>query len=261
MPINTIVFDAYGTLYDTQSVSAITDKAYPGYGDAIAQIWRLKQLEYTWLRSLMRQYEDFASVTRASLNYTLRLLGLPIDMTIFEQIMDKYVHLDLYPDALSALASLQDNQLAILSNGSPSMLTGLVQNSGLSSILAAAISIDEVQTFKPSPQAYGLVEQKLGVPPCDVLFVSSNPFDVCGAKAFGFKVAWIERVSPKAMAAAFRRCETVAPLTMFQALRQQMDELGYAPNFRISALSDLAGVVSSTRTTDSLEQTSSALKI
>src|SRR3954468_16600741 len=106
MTIKAVVFDAYGTLFDIQSVAAITDSAYPGYGELITQIWRIKQLEYTWLRSLMRRYEDFSAITRQSLGYTLGCLGLPHDAGVLDSIMDKYVHLDLYPDALQALSEL-----------------------------------------------------------------------------------------------------------------------------------------------------------
>src|ERR1051326_7935480 len=118
MTIKAVVFDAYGTLYDIQSVAAIIDRAYPGYGELITQIWRIKQLEYTWLRSLMRRYEDFSVITRESLGYTLDALGLKQDARVLESIMDKYVHLDLYPDAWPALSALKDRKLAILSNGS-----------------------------------------------------------------------------------------------------------------------------------------------
>ena len=152
--IKAVVFDAYGTLYDIQSVAAVTEEAFPGYGEIITQVWRIKQLEYTWLRSLMRRYEDFSAVTRDSLAYTLRCLGLEYDDAAFERIMDKYLHLDLYPDALAALAAMKDRKLAILSNGSPDMLNALVRNSGLDRVLDATISIDAKKIFKPSPEAY-----------------------------------------------------------------------------------------------------------
>src|SRR3954464_3686062 len=129
--INAVVFDAYGTLYDVQSVAAITEEALPGYGDIITQIWRIKQLEYSWLRSMMRRYEDFSVVTRDSLVYTLRILGLKHDDVVLERIMEKYLPLDLYPDAATALAAMRGRKLAILSNGSPAMLDALVRNSGL----------------------------------------------------------------------------------------------------------------------------------
>ena len=131
MNIEAVVFDAYGTLYDVQSVAEITEEAFPGYGEMITQIWRIKQLEYSWLRSLMQRYRDFSVITRESLAYTLGILGLQYDDAVFERIMEKYLHLDLYPDVMPTLAALKDRKLAILSNGSPGMLNTLVANSGL----------------------------------------------------------------------------------------------------------------------------------
>jgi 2-haloacid dehalogenase len=243
--IKAVVFDAYGTLYDIQSVASITDEAFPGYGEVITQIWRMKQLEYTWLRSLMRRYEDFSVITRESLAYTLKLLGLKYDAGVFEQIMDKYVHLDLYPDAKQALVALKDRKLAILSNGSTDMLHALVRNTGLDQVLDATISIDSKKVFKPSPDAYTLIESTLGIRPEEVLFVSSNPFDACGAKSFGLNVAWIERVTPEAMAAACMTTAVLPPLTMFRAIRMQMDEFGLEPDYRIKNLADLPALLRS----------------
>jgi 2-haloacid dehalogenase len=241
--IKAVVFDAYGTLYDIQSVASVTEEAFPGYGEMVTQIWRIKQLEYTWLRSLMSRYQDFSVVTADSLRYALRVLGLPYDDAAFERIMEKYLHLDLYPDALASLAAMKHNKLAILSNGSTGMLNALVKSSGLDRVLDATISIDQQAIFKPAPEAYGLIETRLGVPPAEVLFVSSNPWDACGAKAFGLNVAWIERVTPQAMALACARCDLVTPLTMFKAIRTQMDELGLEPDYRIHALAELPKLV------------------
>jgi len=241
--IKAVVFDAYGTLFDIQSVAAVTEEAFPGYGEMITQIWRIKQLEYTWLRSLMRRYRDFSVITRDSLAYTLRVLGLEHDSGVFDRIMDKYLHLDLYPDAAATLAAMRDRKLAILSNGSTGMLNTLVRNSGLDRVLDATISIDSGKIFKPAPDAYSLVETTLHVPPAEVLFVSSNHWDACGAKAFGLNVAWIERVTPEAMGLACVKSDLVAPLTMFKAIRTQMDELGLEPDHRIHALSELPALV------------------
>jgi 2-haloacid dehalogenase len=243
MTIKAVVFDAYGTLYDIQSVAAITEETFPGYGEIITQIWRIKQLEYTWLRSLMGRYEDFAVLTRDSLVYTLRVLGLAYDAPDFDSIMEKYLHLDLYPDALAALADLKGKKLAILSNGAPDMLNALVRNTGLDRVLDAVISVDAQKIFKPAPEVYQLIEARLAAAPAEVLFVSSNPWDACGAKAFGLNVAWIERVTPQAMALACVNSEVVPPLTMFKALRTQMDELGVLPDHRIHTLSELPDLV------------------
>ena len=237
------MFDAYGTLYDVQSVAEITEEAFPGYGEMITQIWRIKQLEYSWLRSMMQRYRDFSVITGESLAYTLRILGLQYDDAIFERIMEKYLHLDPYPDVMPTLAALKDRKLAILSNGSPGMLNALVANSGLDRMLDATISVDAKKVFKPSPDAYSLIETTLGVKSADVLFVSSNPWDACGAKAFGLNVAWIERVTPEAMALDCVESELVAPLTMFEAIGSQMDELGVEPDHRIRALSELPKIV------------------
>lgn len=244
MAIKAVVFDAYGTLYDVQSVAGVTDEAFPGYGEIITQIWRLKQLEYTWLRSLMNRYEDFSVITRDSLKYTFAVLGLEPDAGIFDRIMDKYIHLDLYPDAVQALAGLKGRKLAILSNGSSDMLNALVHNTGLDKILDATISIDSKRIFKPSPETYALIESNLGVKPSEVLFVSSNPFDACGAKAFGLNVAWIERVTAEAMALECQKNDVVRPLTMFKAIRMQMDQLGLDPDYRITGLSGLPELIS-----------------
>jgi 2-haloacid dehalogenase len=164
---------------------------------------------------------------------------------VLERIMEKYLHLDLYPDAEAALAQMRGYKLAILSNGSPAMLNALVRHSGLDRVLDATISIDSRKIFKPAPDAYSLIEADLGVSPAEVLFVSSNPWDACGAKAFGLNVAWIERVTPEAMALACATSDLVAPLTMFKAIRTQMDELGIEPDYRIKALADLPGLLQS----------------
>jgi 2-haloacid dehalogenase len=241
--IKAVVFDAYGTLYDVQSVAEVSEEMFPGYGDIITQVWRIKQLEYSWLRSLMRRYASFSAITRDSLAYTLRVLGLHYDDETFGRIMEKYLHLDLYPDAMAALMALKGKKLAILSNGSPEMLNALVKNTGLDQVLEATISVDAKKIFKPAPDAYTLIKEKLGVAPANVLFVSSNPWDACGAKAFGLNVAWIERVTPEAMALACVESDSVPPLTMFWALRTQMDSLGIEVDHRIRSLSELPKVV------------------
>jgi 2-haloacid dehalogenase len=241
--IKAVVFDAFGTLYDVQSVADVTEDAFPGYGDIVTQVWRIKQLEYSWLRSLMRRYEDFSVVTRDALTYTLKSLGLAYDVETFERIVAKYQDLDLYPDATAALEAMRGQKLAIFSNGSPAMLDALVRNSGLDRVLDAVISVDAHKVFKPSPDSYILIEKTLNISPSNVLFISSNPWDVCGAKSFGLNVAWIERVTPEAMALSCLESEMLPPLTMFKAIRTQMDELGFQPDYRIRALAELPALV------------------
>jgi len=227
MTIRALVFDAYGTLYDVQSVLAKAETLCPGKGEVITQIWRLKQLEYTWLRSLMGEYEDFWGVTVAALDFALQAAGVEPDDAIREPLMENYLHLDPCPGTQEALGALAGHKLAILSNGSPRMLQELVRNSGLDRWIEPAISVDSVRAYKPHPSCYALVEPALGVPKEEVLFVSSNGFDVAGAKAFGFKVAWIHRSGGG------------APATMFGMLRGRAEELGHAPDHTVSALTDL----------------------
>jgi 2-haloacid dehalogenase len=242
MTIKAIVFDAYGTLYDTQSVVKVTDAAFPGQGDFITQVWRMKQLEYTWLRSMMGRYEDFWTITRDALAYTIGLLGRQADAALFARIAEAYNHLDPYPDARSALQSLSGYRLAILSNGSPDMLQALVHNSGLAEFLEATISVDASKVFKPDPRAYELIEARLGLRPEEILFVSSNGFDISGAKQFGFLVARIERVTPDALRHELEDAERIGPAAMFKALRTQMEHLGAPPDFVLASLSELAGL-------------------
>lgn len=243
MTIKAVVFDAYGTLYDIQSVASVTEQAFPGYGEVITQVWRMKQLEYTWLRSLMERFEDFSAVTRESLRYTLDALGLSHDGATLDRIMDKYLHLDPYPDAKTTLAALTGYKRAILSNGSQPMLDALVRNSDFASLLDATLSVDAARTFKPSPKTYALVERELGVKPDQVAFVSSNPFDASGAKSFGFKVAWIERVAGPALATEAQSPKAIGPLTMFKVTRLRPDPFGFDPDFRIAALAELPALL------------------
>jgi 2-haloacid dehalogenase len=224
--IRALVFDAYGTLYDTQSVLAKAEQLCPGKGELIAQLWRLKQLEYTWLRALLQEYADFWEVTRAALDFALKAAGVEPSDAIRAPLMDNYQHLDPYPEAREALAALAGHRLAILSNGSPKMLERLVRNSGLDRWFEAVISVDAARTYKPHPSSYALVEQRLGVAREEVLFVSSNGFDVAGAKAFGFNVAWIRRGGAGAA-------------MLYGMLRGRTEELGHPPDHVVSSLTDL----------------------
>ena len=244
MTIKAIVFDAYGTLYDVQSVSGLIEATFPGQSDYITQTWRLKQLEYSWLRSLMGRYEDFRTVTRDSLAYTLRTLGLDADPALFERIVEAYNTLSPYPEAEQALGLLDRYRLAILSNGSPDMLDALVRNSGFDRYLEAVISVDARRVYKPDPGAYELVQERMGVRPEEVVFVSSNGFDVAGAKSFGFKVVRIERVSPDALRQELANGAAIGPATMFRALRMQTEALGYIPDAVVSSLLELSGLLS-----------------
>lgn len=241
MTTKAVVFDAYGTLYDVHSVYAKTEELCPGKGDLITQIWRLKQLEYTWLQTSLQDYRDFTFLTRASLEFALRAVGIEPSDGITAQLFDKYLDLDPYPEAKSALGQLKSRggrKLAILSNGSTAMLSALVKNSGLDVFLDATVSVDGARKFKPHPDCYALVEKKLGVRKDEVTFVSSNGFDVVGAKRFGFKVVWIQRGGGPGLPV-----EPVLPAQMYRLLRGHSECLGYLQDKKVSALTDLLNLV------------------
>ncbi len=192
MPIRGYVFDAYGTLFDVHSVVEAA-RAITADPATLSATWRQKQLEYTWLRALMGRYEDFWAVTEAALRWALRRLGLTATEAQVQALMAAYLGLACFPEVERALARLAPRPRAILSNGSPRMLEAAVAASGLGRHLAHVISVDEVRTYKPAPAVYALGPRRLGVPAADLLFVSSNAWDVAGAKAFGYRVAWCNR--------------------------------------------------------------------
>jgi 2-haloacid dehalogenase len=193
--LRALVFDAYGTLFDVHSVVRLCDELWPGKGAALSQLWRAKQLEYTWLRSLMRRYEDFAQVTDAALSYACGALGLQVDDGRRARLLRAYRELELFPEVHGALATLKAAKvrLAILSNGSPAMLRPLVAHSGLGGLIGTVLSVDPAETYKPSPAVYRLAVARLRVPRRAIGFVSSNCWDACGAKSFGFRTFWVNR--------------------------------------------------------------------
>jgi 2-haloacid dehalogenase len=186
------VFDAYGTLFDVHSVVE-AGREITGDPVALSTLWRQKQLEYTWLRALMGTYADFWAVTEAALRYSIRRLGLSANDAQVRRLMDAYLSLACFPEVKTALGRLAGRPRAILSNGSPAMLAAAVAASGLGAMLDHVISVDRVKTYKPSPRVYALGPETFGVPAGELLFVSSNGWDVAGAKAFGYQVAWCNR--------------------------------------------------------------------
>jgi len=191
-PIHDYVFDAYGTLFDVHSVveagRAITDDPA-----TLSATWRQKQLEYTWLRALMGAYADFWAVTESALRHTIRRLGLTATEAQVRRLMEAYLSLACFPEVKAALERLAGRPRAVLSNGAPRMLAAAVASSGLAPHLEHVISVDTVKTYKPSPRVYALGPGTLGIPAGELLFVSSNGWDVAGAKAFGYRVAWCNR--------------------------------------------------------------------
>ena len=191
--IQAIAFDAYGTLFDVFSVIELCERKFPGRGAELGRLWRAKQLEYTWLRSLSGQYEDFWKVTESALAFACRSLSLACPPQTREVLMESYLHLDIFPDVRPALAKLSQYKLAILSNGSPRMLSAVVESARLNGVFTNVISVDEVKIYKTSPRVYGLVSEHLGVAHSGVAFASSNFWDIAGAKSFGFWTCWVNR--------------------------------------------------------------------
>ena len=193
--ISALVFDAYGTLFDVHSVTRLAETFFPGKGAALSQAWRSKQLEYTWLRGLMERYEDFQRVTVSSLEWALEYLDLEADDNARRALVAEYRRLSPFPEvpaALDAMARLRP--LAILSNGHPEMLEAVVEHNKLRNFFRGGVlSVHAARTYKPHPDVYRLVEDRLGVPRALVGFVSSNGWDAAGARSFGFKVYWVNR--------------------------------------------------------------------
>ena len=193
--ISALVFDAYGTIFDVHSVARLADSFFPGRGTALSASWRTKQLEYTWLRSLMGRYEDFDRVTLAALDWAFEANALQPTEHARRALINEYRRLAPYPEVPAALARLAAKRpLAILSNGHPGMLEDVVDNARLRDYFRGGVlSVHAARTFKPAPAVYRLAEEHLGVP-CSLLgFVSSNGWDAAGAKAFGFQVFWVNR--------------------------------------------------------------------
>ena len=195
--ISALVFDAYGTLFDVHSVARLGESLFPGKGAALSAAWRTKQLEYTWLRSLMGRYEDFSRVTHASLTWALESIGVNPDENdaACRALIAEYRQLAMFPEVPAALESLSARMpLAILSNGHPEMLDAVVEHNGVRDrFRGGVLSVHKARVFKPAPEVYAMAEEALGVPRSLLGFVSSNGWDAAGAKTFGFRTFWINR--------------------------------------------------------------------
>jgi 2-haloacid dehalogenase len=196
-PVRGYVFDAYGTLFDVHAVVE-AGRAITADPMALSLAWRGKQLEYTWLRSLMGRYEDFWTVTEDALRWAIARLGLRASDADVQRLMEAYLSLACFPEVAETLAGLAGRPRAILSNGAPKMLAAAVTSSGLAPHLEHVLSVDAVKTYKPSPAVYALGPEALGIAAPDLLFVSSNAWDVAGAKSFGYRVAWCNRTGAPA---------------------------------------------------------------
>jgi 2-haloacid dehalogenase len=191
--IRACVFDAYGTLFDVHSAVGRLRPQIGAHADELSQLWRTKQLEYSWLRALMGRHADFWQVTGDALDHALARTG--VGAALREPLLQAYLILEAYPEVGDVLRRLRAAglKLAILSNGEPAMLAAAVENAGIGDFLDAVLSVEEVGVFKPHPQVYRLAVDRLGVRPDQIAFQSSNAWDVNGAACFGLRPVWINR--------------------------------------------------------------------
>lgn len=220
--IRAIAFDAYGTLFDVFSVTALCERLFPGHGNMVAQIWRAKQLQYSLQRSLMGRYRDFWQLTEDGLVYASKSLKLDLTADKHKRLMDAYLSLTAFPDVKPGLEALkrQGIRLAILSNGEPKMLDAVAKSTAVHLLLDAIISVDEVKIFKPSPQVYKLASTRLKVSPSELGFVSANSWDVNGAGSSGLTTFWIQRNT-----------------------QEPAEELGFPASKVVHAITDLPGAI------------------
>jgi 2-haloacid dehalogenase len=218
--VSALVFDAYGTIFDVHSVARLAEALYPGRGAALSVAWRTKQLEYSWLRTLMGRYEDFSRVTRAALEWALESLGLEAGDAAVRSLLEEYRKLAAFPEARGVLESLSRNRpLAILSNGHPEMLEAVVDHNGLRGFFRGGVlSVHAAQRFKPDPSVYRIAEEALGVTRSLMAFVSSNGWDAAGARAFGFRAFWVNRAGAPVERLGVRPDAIVKNLTELEAL-------------------------------------------
>lgn len=215
--IKAIAFDLYGTLFDVHSVEPLCDEQFPGRGGEISGVWRQKQLEYTWLRSLMNRYVTFEHATEDALRFTCRRLGLDLVDDVCKTLCDGYLRLHPFPEVPETLAELRRRglKLAVLSNGSPHSIGSVVGNAGLRSQFDHLLSVDQVRVYKPDHRAYLLAEEAFGVGRSSILFVSSNAWDATGARSFGFPTCWVNRA------------------------RNVFEEMGQIPDWEVCGLGEL----------------------
>lgn len=225
MAIQAILFDAYGTLFDVYSIARRVEKFFPGKGTALAALWREKQVEYTHLRTLCATYKPFWEVTQDALVFSCKKLGLDLTLDAQQALMSEYATLPPFPECQSVVRQLRDQgvRLAVLSNANSQMLDGAVKAAGMQSLFSHLLSADSVGKFKTAPEAYQLGTDVFGVAARNILFVSGNGWDICGASWFGYKTYWVNR--------------TKAP----------QEELGVTPHGQGSSLDDLLAFVDKAR--------------
>jgi len=219
--IKACVFDAYGTLFDVHSAVGKYSDRLGDVSEQVSNIWRTKQLEYTWLRSLMKKHADFWQITQDALDYALDVYRIT-DKQLRDDLINAYLELECYPEVPDTLRELKNSgqQIAILSNGSPAMLEAVVKSSGVEDLVQIILSVEMVGIFKPDPTVYQLALDRLAVKAEEIVFMSSNAWDAVGATAFGLRVAWINRFA------------------------QRPERLPFQPDLEIKTLDELLGLLS-----------------
>jgi 2-haloacid dehalogenase len=214
-----IAFDAYGTLLDVASLASELANPEGAERQRFVALWRSKQLEYTWLRTLMGKFVDFESVSGDALRYAMK--SMSIGNKEFDSLMDGLRKIRCFPEVQAALAGLKSKvpRLAILSNGTPGMLASALEANGIQGSFETVLSVDTVKRYKPDPQVYAMATKHFGAKPRELLFVSSNSWDICGAASCGFTTAWCNRS------------------------RGIFDELGFSPDIEVRSLDELAGKI------------------
>lgn len=222
--IKGVIFDAYGTLFDVHSVVAAAEQLFPGQGDALSQLWRQKQIEYTQLRTLAdpdgAHYKPFWAITLDALRHAAARLKLANALTpaAEKRLMDEYACLAAFPDSIAAIKRLRDElkvPVAILSNGNPEMLDIAVKSAGMSGLFTHMLSVDTVRAYKPARAAYALGTQAFGASARELVFVSSNGWDVAGATWFGYTTFWLNRMALPAEALDIAPRATGASMSEF----------------------------------------------
>jgi 2-haloacid dehalogenase len=197
MTVQALAFDAYGTLFDVYSIAGLAEKYFPAKGRLLAEMWRDKQIEYTRLRTLSNMYKPFWEVTQDALVYVCRKLELNLSVPALNALMGQYAKLSAFPENVEVLKRLRDLSMktAILSNGNLSMLESAVNAAAMQGLFHHILSADQVRKFKTAPEVYQLAPDIFGLPAKDILFVSSNAWDACCAKWFGFTTFWVNRTN------------------------------------------------------------------
>jgi len=225
MAVKVCVFDAYGTLFDVAAAARLA-AAEPGaerlaaVWPRLSEVWRAKQLQYTWLRAITGAHVDFWTVTCDGLDYALEAVGLADDAALRDRLRALYHELAAFPEVPAMLAALKDAglQTAILSNGAPAMLAAAAHSAGIADSLDAVLSVESVGVYKPDARVYGMVTQRFGVASEAVLFVSSNGWDAAAATGFGFTTLWVNRAGDPVDRLPWRPAHTARDLTAVPAL-------------------------------------------